>query len=120
MIRFRLAELMAEHNFRTGGRLQWRDVSEATGIHRTTLSKLLNTRSYNATTNNVDLLCRFFDCSVADLMVYVPDESVSTPVKRSFKGPTANTPAAKAGAAARHGKAAATPARTPRKHAAKS
>ncbi len=104
MIRFRLAELMAEHSFRQGRRVEWKEVADATGIHRTTLSKMINARGYNATTSNIDLLCKYFGCAVGELLVYVPDEELDMPVKSSFKGPAANTPAASAGARARHAK----------------
>jgi putative transcriptional regulator len=103
MIRFRLAELLADLNFRTGQRVEWQNVAEATGIHRTTLSKMLHKRGYNATTSNLDLLCRFFGCKTGDVIEYVPDEDVAEPVTSSFKGAKAGTPAAQAGATARHG-----------------
>jgi DNA-binding Xre family transcriptional regulator len=73
VIRFKLAEVMAEHAFAIGRRVEWQEVSSATGIHRSTLSKMLNTRGYNSTTDNIDSLCKFFGCRVEDLMVYVPD-----------------------------------------------
>lgn len=107
MIRFRLGELLTELNFRTGQRIEWQHVAKATGIHRTTLSKMLNIRGYNATTSNIDLLCKYFSCQVGDVIEYVPDEEVEVPVKPSFKGARTGTAAAKAGALARHGKAAA-------------
>jgi DNA-binding Xre family transcriptional regulator len=73
MIRFKLSEAMAEYGFQAGRRVEWREVSEATGIHRSTLSKMLNTRGYNATTDSIDRLCAFFGCKVEDLMVHVPE-----------------------------------------------
>ena len=85
MIRFRLAELMAEHSFGCGHRVEWREVAQATGIHRTTLSKMLNLPGYNATVSNVDLLCRFFGCNVGDLLVYVADENVPGFVHTTLK-----------------------------------
>lgn len=104
MIRIRLAELMAEHSFRAGRRVEWREVAEATGIHRATLSKMVTSIGYNATISNIDRLCRFFACTTGDLLVYVPDEEAPAAVKASFKGPKANTEASSAGARARHGK----------------
>jgi putative transcriptional regulator len=89
-------------SFRTGERVDLADVANATGIHRTTLSKINNIRGYNMTSSNVDRLCKFFNCTVGDLMVYVPDEEVSGVINKSFMGPTANSAAAAAGAAARH------------------
>lgn len=73
MIRFRLKELIADLEFRTGRRVTLEEISKATDIHRTTLSKIANTRGYNTTTNNVDKLCAFFDCKVEQLMERVPD-----------------------------------------------
>jgi len=102
LIRFRLTELITDMSLRTGERVDLADVANATGIHRTTLSKINNVRGYNMTTSNIDRLCKFFSCTVGDLLVYVPDEDVSGPINRSYMGPTANSTAAGAGAAARH------------------
>lgn len=71
MIRYRLRELMAEAHFKSGQRMTFDEIANETGIHRTTLSKIANHRSYNTTTDNIDKLCRFFDCQVSDLMEYV-------------------------------------------------
>jgi putative transcriptional regulator len=62
---------MADYQFRTGSRLTFDELAKETGIHRTTLSKIANTRSYNTTTDNIDKLCQFFKCQVGDLMQYV-------------------------------------------------
>lgn len=104
MIRIRLAELMAEHSFHAGRRVEWKEVAEATGIHRATLSKMVSSIGYNATIANLDRLCRYFKCTPGDLLVYVPDEEAPAAVKASFKGPRANTEAASAGARARYAK----------------
>jgi len=77
MIRFRLAELMADHGFREGRRLEIGELAEATGIHRSTLSRILNVRGSNVTSANMDALCRFFGCSLGDLAEYVPDETLT-------------------------------------------
>ena len=71
MIRYRLREKMADHLFKTGSRLTFEELASVTGIHRTTLSKIANHRSYNTTTENIDRLCEFFGCQVGDLMEYV-------------------------------------------------
>lgn len=76
MIRLRLPELMADATFKRGQRVELKDVAEATGLHRTTLYRMVNLRGYNATLNNIDALCRFFGCGVGDVAVYVPDEEV--------------------------------------------
>lgn len=76
MIRLRLTELLADESFRRGRRVELQEVAQATGIHRTTLSKMVNVRGYNATLSNIDSLCRFFRCGVGDVATYVPDEEV--------------------------------------------
>lgn len=72
MIRFRLKELIADFEFRTERRVTLEEISKATGIHRTTLSKIANVRGYNTTTDNIDKLCAFFDCKVEQLMERLP------------------------------------------------
>jgi putative transcriptional regulator len=74
MIRLLLAERLADKAFREKRRVEWKEVSEATGIHRTTLSKMLNTPGYNATLENLERLCLFFQCQVGELAVHVADE----------------------------------------------
>lgn len=76
MLRFRLKELIAEREFRTGMRVTMEEIAKATGIHRTTLSKIANQRGYNTTTDNLDKLCAFFDCSIDKLVEYIPDEAL--------------------------------------------
>ncbi len=76
MLRFRLKELIAEREFQTGKRVTMEEIAKATGIHRTTLSKIANQRGYNTTTDNLDKLCAFFDCSIDKLVEYIPDEAL--------------------------------------------
>lgn len=74
MIRFYLQELMAEKQFKEGKRVTVKEVSEATGINRATLSKMLHHRGYNTVTDNLDALCKYFDCPLDKVAVHVPDE----------------------------------------------
>ncbi len=75
MIRFRLQELIAEKQFREGRRVTLIEVSEATGINRVTLSKMVNQRGYSTVTENLDRLCRYFDCKIEQLAEYVTDQA---------------------------------------------
>lgn len=104
MIRYRLADLLAKKSFHEGRRIEWTEVAQACGIHRITLSKMVNRRGYNATTTNLDRLCRYFQCGIGELLEYVPDEELEGVVERSSMGAKAGTPQAKAGVAARYGK----------------
>ena len=86
-IRFRLSELLADRAFKEGRRIEWQEVAEGAGIHRTTLSRMLNVRGYNASVSNLDSLCRYFGCQVGELAEYVPDADLDAPPQKSFRGP---------------------------------
>jgi len=73
MIRFRLKELIADREFNTGKKITFEEISNATGIHRTTLSKIANQRGYNTTTDNLNKLCNFFECPIANLIEHIAD-----------------------------------------------
>lgn len=77
MIRFRLKELISDEEFKSGKRITLGNIALATGIKQPTLSRISGTRGYNTTTDNIDKLCRYFGCQVADLMEYVPDKDVT-------------------------------------------
>ena len=67
MIRFRLTELLADLQFKTGRRVTLKEVAEATGINRMTLSRMANVRGYSTSTETLDKLCSFFECSLGEL-----------------------------------------------------
>lgn len=75
LIRFKIKELIAKKEFAEGRRITNGEVANAAGIHRMTLSKLINQRGYNTSTDNLNRLCAYFDCRVEELVEYVPDES---------------------------------------------
>lgn len=74
MIRFHIQELLAEKQFTEGRRVTLLELSQATGINRVTLSKMVNQRGYSTVTDNLDKLCKFFNCKIEQLAVYVPEE----------------------------------------------
>ncbi|PVY76881.1 putative transcriptional regulator [Tamilnaduibacter salinus] len=74
MIRFRLKELLADKGFRENRRVTLDEVSQATGIHRTTLSKIANQRGYNTTTDILDRLCAYFEVPVGELAEHLNDD----------------------------------------------
>lgn len=76
MIRFRLRELMADKGFREGRRITMEEVSEKTGVHRTTLSKIANQKGYVTNTSVLDQLCAYFQVTTNEVAEYVPDEDV--------------------------------------------
>jgi DNA-binding Xre family transcriptional regulator len=72
VLRFKIKEQIAKKEFAEGRRVTIGEVAEAAGIHRMTLSKMINQRGYNTGTENLDRLCAFFGCQVEDLVEYVP------------------------------------------------
>ena len=78
MIRYRIQELLAEKHFRDGRRVTLKELADATGISRVTISKMVNTRGYGTLTGHLDILCRYFKCSLAELAEYIPDEDIKS------------------------------------------
>ncbi len=73
MIRFKLAEQLEKKQFRDSRRITIQEVSEATGINRSTLSKILNLKGYSTGTDVLDKLCAYFGCRIEDLVEHVAD-----------------------------------------------
>lgn len=74
MIRFLINELLSEKQFKEGRRVTLIEVSEATGINRMTLSKMINHKNYSTVTDNLDKLCTFFECKIEDLIEFIPNQ----------------------------------------------
>lgn len=74
MIRFRLKELIADREFRENRRITFDEIAKATGVHRTTLSKIANQKGYNTTTEVLDKLCAFFDVQLDAVAEYVASQ----------------------------------------------
>lgn len=75
MLRFYLKRLIAEMEIDKGKRISMSEISDATGIHISTLSRLANHKSVNTTLANVESLCAFFGCKIQDLVEYLPDDN---------------------------------------------
>jgi putative transcriptional regulator len=72
MIRFFLKERISDLEFREERRVTLDEISAATRIHRSTLSKIANKKGYNCTTDNLDKLCAFFGCRIEELLEHIP------------------------------------------------
>ena len=75
MIRFRLKELIADKEFQEGKRVTMEEIAKATGIHRTTLSKIANNKGYNATTEILDKLCEYFAVELSKVAEYIEKQN---------------------------------------------
>lgn len=76
MIRFRLAELIADKSFKERRVVTVSEIAQATGIHRATLSKVANQPGANIGTEIIDKLCRYFGCQPGELLTYVDHEPI--------------------------------------------
>jgi putative transcriptional regulator len=47
------------------------EVADGAGIHRATLSKIVNERGYSTSTDIIEKLCVYFEVDVADVMELV-------------------------------------------------
>ena len=66
--------MISEKQFRENRRITMAEITEATGINRVTLSKMINQKGYSTVTDNLDKLCKFFDCNLEDIAEYISDE----------------------------------------------
>ena len=73
MIRFRLAELIADKAFKERRSISMTEVAEGSGVPRATLSKMANQPGTNVGTEIIERLCRYFQCQPGDLMTFIPD-----------------------------------------------
>ncbi len=75
MIIFKIRELIEAKSAREGKKITLQEVADATGVNRTSLSKMQNKEFKHVTsTATIDSLCAYFDCNVGDLLVYVAED----------------------------------------------
>ncbi|MBH9553995.1 helix-turn-helix domain-containing protein [Inhella gelatinilytica] len=79
MIRFKLAEQLEKKQFRDSRRITMQEISEATEINRSTLSKILNQKGYSTGTDVLDRLCTYFRCTIGDLVEHLPEDQGASP-----------------------------------------
>lgn len=75
MIRFRLAELIADKAFKERRSISITEVAEGSGVHRATLSKMANQPGTNVGSDVIDKLCHYFQCQPGNVMSYIEDHN---------------------------------------------
>jgi putative transcriptional regulator len=79
MILFRIKELIAEKEKLENRKITLQEVTQHTGVNRTSLSKMQNPdMRHSTTTSAIEALCRYFNCRVEDVMVYEPENENET------------------------------------------
>lgn len=75
--KWRILELIAEHNTRGGEKLTLKKIAEDTKLDYRTLREMANNTSAQVRTKYVATLCDYFDCSPGDLFLLVPPQPQS-------------------------------------------
>ena len=77
MIKFNFKKLLADKEFKEKRRIPLMQIQGETGISRATLSKIANSKGdYKTSSDNIEKLCIYFDCTLDQLMTIIPDSSV--------------------------------------------
>lgn len=79
MIHYLLPELMAQKSRERGSRLSIKEIAEDTGVSANTLSRMINVPGYSCSVAVIDDLCRYFECKVEDLLLYVNEGEEDAP-----------------------------------------
>jgi len=74
MIRVLFKQHLDDKSFRERRRIPLEEVCAATGLSRPTLSRVANIPGYVTTTDTIERLCRYFDCSPGALLVLISEE----------------------------------------------
>lgn len=82
MIKFKLNQMIKKFEVENCRSLPLEEITQNTGIHRSTLSKIINNRECNITLYNIDCLCEFFDCAIEELIEREPGLSVAVKEKQ--------------------------------------
>ena len=65
---------MEQHRRRTGKRMTYQHLAQATGLSRRTLESLASRPGYNSTLDTIAKLCHALCCEPGDLLVLEPQD----------------------------------------------
>lgn len=74
MIRYHLKRLLADLEFNEKRRIGLTELSEKTGIHLSTLSRIANQKASNTTIGNIEKICLFLNCEIQELIEFIPED----------------------------------------------
>jgi putative transcriptional regulator len=70
MIEIKLKKIMSDYSEKTGKKLTYKALAEATGVSKAAIESMGSRGQYNASLDVIDKLCGFFVCTVQDLLEY--------------------------------------------------
>ncbi len=73
-IKFRLKSLIEQKEIAENRRITYRDIAFEAGVSTNTLTQMANQKMKQIGLITIDKLCKYFDCTPGDILIYVPDE----------------------------------------------
>ena len=74
MIKYKVIALLEDKSQKEGKKITLSDLAREIGIQSSAMSKIANNRGYYSSLKTIEELCKFFDCSIEDVVEIVPDE----------------------------------------------
>ncbi len=74
MIKSKLKMLIAQREVATGEKITYESLAADVGLSKTTLNRLAENKTDRVDFLTLDKLCRYFNCSISDLLSYEPDK----------------------------------------------
>ena len=79
MLIVNLKQLIVKKAAQEGRRIYYKDISAATGITISTLSRIGIDPQYNVSRNHIEKLCQYFNVTPDELMTIIPDPPETQP-----------------------------------------
>lgn len=73
-MRIPFKQLLDDKAFRERRRITLGDVCSETGLSRTTVARISSVPGYVTTTDTVETLCRYFECTPCELLLLVDEK----------------------------------------------
>lgn len=73
MIRIELKHVIFKRQVLIRKGVSLKDISDATGISRATLHRMIKDPSYNACLEHLGKICDYLNCDISELLIYEPD-----------------------------------------------
>lgn len=61
------------YNIKWKNKITQKEIIEATGLGKVTVSKLFSDTPYDFRLSTLDKICKYFDCKVSDILEQTPD-----------------------------------------------
>ncbi len=73
MISIKLKHVIFKRQVLIGEEISLKAISDATGISRATLHRMIKDPSYNACLEHLGKICEYLNCNISELLTYEPD-----------------------------------------------